>query len=120
MKTTATTLQQMRPLLPIRFFNGCGALLEKTRIPVKRALATDLIESAKRRCRLDDFGEGEFFEALTRLLESCQSEARLNLIGKIALRTDAFRRCARACRWSEIVSFIPTSHTWKSANRSLS
>ena len=23
-------------------------------------LATDLIESAKRRCRLDDFGEGDF------------------------------------------------------------
>jgi Sulfotransferase family len=91
MKTTATTLQQMRPLLPIRILNGCGALLEKTRIRAKRALATDLIETAKRRCRLDDFGEGEFFEGLSRLLESCHSEARLNLIGKIALRTDVLQ-----------------------------
>ena len=96
MKTTGTTLQQMRPLLPVRLLNGCGALLERTRIRAKRALATDLIESAKRRCRLDDFGEGEFFEGLSRLLESCHSEARLNLIGKIALRTDVLETlCSR-------------------------
>src|SRR5213596_3154198 len=96
MKTSATTLQQMRPLLPLRLLNGCGALLDRTRIPVTRALAPDLIESAKRRCRLDDFGEGDFFEALSRLLESCHSEARLNLIGKIALRTDVLQTlCSR-------------------------
>jgi hypothetical protein len=96
MKPSATTLQQMRPLLPVRLLNGCGALLEKTRIRAKRALATDLIETAKRRCRLDDFGEGDLFEGLSRLLESCQSEARLNLIGKIALRTDVLQTlCSR-------------------------
>src|SRR5213592_4283178 len=96
MKNSATTLQQMRPLLPVRLFNGCGALLERTRIPATRALAPDLIESAKRRCRLDDFGEGDFFEALSRLLESCQREAQLNLIGKIALRTDVLQTlCSR-------------------------
>ena len=96
MNTSSTTLQQMRPLLPVRLLNGCGALLEKTRIRAKRALSIDLIESAKRRCRLDNFGEGDFFEALSRLLESCHSEARLNLIGKIALRTDVLQTlCSR-------------------------
>src|SRR6266536_2557536 len=96
MKNSATTLQQMRPLLPVRLFNGCGALLERTRIPATRARANDLIETAKRRCGLDDFGEGVFFEALSRLLESCQREARLNLIGKIALRTDVLQTlCSR-------------------------
>src|SRR6266403_1182574 len=96
MNAPATTLQQMRPLLPVRLLNGCGALLDRTRIPVTRALAPDLIETAKRRCRLDDFGEGDFFEALSRLLESCQREARLNLIGKIALRTDVLQTlCSR-------------------------
>jgi len=86
----------MRPLLPVRLLNGCGALLEKTRIPSAGAHATDLIETAKRRCRLDDFGEGEFFDALSRLLESCHSEARLNLIGKIALRTNILQTlCSR-------------------------
>src|SRR5215471_4519431 len=96
MNSSATTLQQIRPLLPVRLFNGFGALLEKSRIPSTRLVATDLIGTAKRRCGLDDFGEGDFLEALSRLLESCHDEARLNLIGKIALKTDILETlCAR-------------------------
>jgi hypothetical protein len=96
MNSSATTLQQVRPFLPVRLFNGFGALLDKTRIPFIRAHAVDLIETAKRRCGLDDFGEGDFFEALSRLLESCHSEARLSLIGKIALRTNILQTlCSR-------------------------
>src|SRR6266487_1448749 len=91
MNTSATTLQQIRPLLPIRLLNGCGVLLEKARIPICGAHAVDLIETAKRRCGLDDFGDGDFFEALSRLIESCHSEARLSLIGKIALRIDVLQ-----------------------------
>src|SRR5438552_18554009 len=96
MNNSPTTLQQIRPQLPVRLFNGFGALLEKTRIPSTRVSAADLIETAKRRCGLDDFGEGDFFEALSRLLESCQSEARLNLIGKIALKVEVLQTvCSR-------------------------
>ena len=96
MNNSATTLQQIRPLLPVRLFNGFGALLEKTRIPSPQMYAADLIETAKRRCGLDDFGEGNFFEALSHLLQSCQDEAQLNLIGKIALKTDVLETlCAR-------------------------
>src|SRR2546430_11766246 len=96
MNTSATTLQQIRPLLPVRLFNGSGALLEKTRSSSTPAAAIDLIRTAKRRCGLDDFGEGEFFEALSRLLESCNNEARLNLVGKIALRTNTLQTlCSR-------------------------
>src|SRR5438132_8026611 len=96
MNASPTTLRQTRPLLPVRFLNGCGALLGKKRSPSVRMQAVDLIETARRRCGLDDFGEGDFFEALSRLLESCQSEARLNLIGKIALRTDVLQTlCSR-------------------------
>ena len=96
MNNARTTLQQMRPQLPVRLFNGFGALLEKSRIPSARMFAPDLIETAKRKSNLDDFGEGDFFEALSRLLESCQNEARLNLIGKIALKTDVLETlCAR-------------------------
>src|SRR6266481_2110167 len=88
MNNSVTTLQQTRPLLPLRLFNGCGALLERMHFPARRTLATDLIEAAKRHCGLDDFGGGDFFEALSRLLESCHSEAGLSWIGKIALRTN--------------------------------
>ena len=96
MNHSPTTLQQIRPQLPVRLFNGFGALLKKSRIPSARMFAPDLIEIAKRRSGLDDFAEGDFFEALSRLLESCQDEARLNLIGKIALKTDVLETlCAR-------------------------
>ena len=96
MTDSATTVQQIRPQLPVRLFNGFGALLEKSRLSSTRLVATDLIETAKRRCHLYDFGGGDFFEGLSRLLESCQDEARLNLIGKIALKTDVLETlCAR-------------------------
>lgn len=96
MNSSATTLDQTRPVLPVRLLNGCGALLEKTRIPRSPLRAVDLIETAKRRCNLDDFGGGDFFEGLSRLLDSCHRESRLNLIGKIALRTDLIRiLCSR-------------------------
>src|SRR5882762_2899342 len=96
MNSSPTTLQQIRPQLPVRLFNGFGALLEKSRIASTRMFATDLIETAERRSGLDDFAEGEFFEALSRLLDSCQDEARLNLIGKIALKVDVLEAlCAR-------------------------
>src|SRR5919198_6353091 len=96
MNNSPTTLQQIRSQLPVRLFNGFGALLEKTRIPSTRMSATELIETAKRRCGLYDFGQGGFFEALSRLLGSCHDEARLNLIGKIALKTDVLETlCGR-------------------------
>jgi hypothetical protein len=69
MSTATTTLEQTRPQLPVRLLNKCDALLEKTRIPRLPLRAVDLIETAKRRCGLDDFGGGDFFEAISRLLD---------------------------------------------------
>lgn len=96
MNSSSTTLEQTRSQLPVRLLNGCGALLEKTRIPRPPVLALDLIETAMRRSGLSDFGRGDFLEALSRLLESCQRESRLNVIGRIALRADLLRTlCSR-------------------------
>src|SRR6266480_2937620 len=96
MSTSTTTLEQTRPLFPVRLLNGCGVLLEKTRIPRIPLGGVELIETAARRFSLDDFGRGDCFEAIARLLESCHRESRLNLIGKIALRSDLLRiLCSR-------------------------
>lgn len=96
MNNCPTTVQQIRRQLPVRLFNGFGALLEKSRIQSTRIVAPDLIETAKRRSGLDDFGEGDFFEALSRLLDACRDEAQLNMVGKIALKTDILETlCAR-------------------------
>jgi sulfotransferase family protein len=91
MNSSATTVDQTRPILPVRLLNGCGNLLDKTPIPRAPVRAVDLIETAKRRCGLDDFGGGDFFEGLSRLLDSCQRESQLNLIGRIVLRADLMR-----------------------------
>jgi hypothetical protein len=96
MNSSATTLDQTRPTLPVRLLNGCGALLDKSPIPRTPLRAIDLIETAKRRCSLDDFGGGDFFEGISRLLDSCQREAQLNLVGRIVLRADLIRTlCSR-------------------------
>src|SRR5207247_5495869 len=96
MNFSATTLDQTRSLLRVRLLNGCGALLEKTRIPRAPVLALDLIETAMRRSGLSDFGRGDFLEALSRLLDSCIRVFRINMIGRIALRADLLRTlCSR-------------------------
>jgi hypothetical protein len=80
----------------VRLLNGCDTLLDKSRIPRTRVRAVDLIETAKRRCGLDDFGGGDFFEGLSRLLASCRRESQLNLVGRIVLRADLIRiLCSR-------------------------
>jgi hypothetical protein len=91
-----TTIDQARPTLPVRLLNGYGALLNKGLIPRKPIRAVDLIKTAKRRCGVDDFGEGDFFEGLSRLLDSCERESRLNFVGRIVLRADVIRLlCSR-------------------------
>jgi hypothetical protein len=86
-----TTVEQTRAPRLIRALNRSGAALEKIGVRSTSPSASKLIETAKRRCRLDDFGEGDFSEPLSRLLESCHREARLNVIGKMALRGDIVR-----------------------------
>jgi hypothetical protein len=88
---TPTTIEEAEPPLLVRAFNRCGPLLQRIGIVGKWSSPSDLIEAAKRRCRLDDFGGGDFFEALSRLLESCQRDARLNAIGRMALHFDTVR-----------------------------
>jgi hypothetical protein len=86
-----TTAEQTRAPLPIRVLNKVGAVLEKVGIRSTSPPARQLVEKAKRRCELEDFGEGEFLEPLSRLLEACEREAKLNVIGKMALRGDVVR-----------------------------
>src|ERR1700693_3419173 len=86
-----TTIDETNAPWVIRLLNKTGAALEKAGLRSKALSAAQLIEKAKRRSRLDDFGGPDFFEPLSRLLESCHREARLNVIGKLALKNDVVR-----------------------------
>ena len=93
-----TTVEETCAPWIIRLLNKSGAALEKAGFNAQALSATQLIETAKRRCNLEDFGESDFFEPLSRLLESCHGEARLNVIGKLALKNDVARiLCNRLC-----------------------
>src|SRR5436853_1849436 len=86
-----TTVEQTRAPFPVRLLNKCGTALEKIGIESTAPSAAELIDKAKRRCGLEDFGGDEFVEPLSRLLEACHHEAQLNVIGKMALRSDIVR-----------------------------
>src|ERR1700736_506868 len=86
-----TTLEQTRLPLGVRAVNRAAEKLARSGFSVRFPTASELIHTARRRTGLDDFGPGDFFEPLSRLLESCQREARLNFVGKIALRSDLIR-----------------------------
>ena len=86
-----TTLEASRAPAVIRIINRSAAQLARHGLRRPFPTAAQLIDTARRRTGLDDFGPGDFFEPLSRLLESCQREARLNFVGKIALRSDLTR-----------------------------
>jgi hypothetical protein len=102
---SAVSIDRFRPPIVIRAFNRFGAMLNGK---VSRCIPPEeLIEAAKRRSNLNDFGDGDFREALGRLLESCWRDARLNAIGTIALRSDVLRNATGVC--------ILKSHSTRSA-----
>ena len=86
-----TTIESSNAPFVIRTLNKSGAALESAGFKGKPLSATQLIDKAKRRSRLDDLGQPDVSEPLSRLLESCYREARLNVIGKLALKNDVVR-----------------------------
>ena len=90
-QTTETLFQAALALPPENRAVLAEQLLDSLAENDQAAIDAAWIEEAKRRSGLDDFGDGEFFEPLSRLLESCQREARLNVIGRMALRSDVLR-----------------------------
>lgn len=83
----------MRPRHPaaVRAFNYAGRLLEKSgllRLPLDEGM---LLETARRRAGSGDFEDESFREPLQHLLDSLNSESRLNLVGKLAARHDVLQ-----------------------------
>lgn len=75
-----------------------GRILEG---PGRRLLRLDeatLVAAARRRARCSDFGEPAIHEPLCRLLQSLETEAQLNLMGRIAAREDLTRMLANRLR----------------------
>ncbi len=73
----------------VRAINLGGRLVGRHAIAGLRE--EELLESARRRTALDNFGDGSFREPLRRLIDSMETEAKLNLMGRLAARYDLIR-----------------------------
>ena len=76
-----------RSFLP-RLVHNVGRRLESMgviRLPLE---PREIMEEAKRRTGLTDFGGMEFLEPLNRLVTSCRDEANLNVLGRMAARRE--------------------------------
>jgi hypothetical protein len=60
-----------------------------------------LLNEARRRTRLENFGAPDFHEALRRLLQSYETEATLSLLGRIAARQDTLRLLSNRLKMEE-------------------
>ena len=63
--------------------------------------AENLLDVARRKTALDDFGDPPFGEPFRRLLESTETEARLNPMGRLATRHDLIRLLINRLRMEE-------------------
>ncbi|MGH7332555.1 MAG: sulfotransferase, partial [Candidatus Rokuibacteriota bacterium] len=85
----------------IRTANAVGALLKRSGLPLISLDEPQLLAAARRRARLEDFGEDGFREPLRLVLQGLEHEARLTLIGRITAREDIVGLLANRLRLQE-------------------
>ncbi|MGH8496460.1 MAG: sulfotransferase family protein [Gammaproteobacteria bacterium] len=71
----------------MRTANLAGALLQGSGLTIVGLDAEELLETARRRTGLEDFGNEDFRAPLETLLDSCEREAGLTLVGRLAARS---------------------------------
>lgn len=77
--------------LPVRTLNAAGRALAALGIDPVRLEPARALAAAEHRTGLSDWGDDRFREALDRYLDACRSEARLSLLGRIAVQRDTLR-----------------------------
>jgi sulfotransferase family protein len=99
----------LRRNLPIRVLNWTLRAQERAGFVTRHLEIEHLVEAARRRTGLSEFGDETFHEPLRRLLESCEKEAGLNNIGKLALIEDILQLLVNRleierdrCKWPGI------------------
>jgi hypothetical protein len=76
-------------------------VIERTGIPLVRLEDTLLLEEARRRTHLEDFGDDAFRDPLRRVLAAYDNDAALTLLGRIAARQDTLRLLSNRLRMQD-------------------
>jgi hypothetical protein len=78
----------VRRHLHIQAFSWTLSALQNVGLMIQPLEMESLMEVARRRTELSNFGDTTFHEPLRRLLDSCKNEARLNSIGRLVCTED--------------------------------
>src|SRR5262245_58783390 len=85
MTPTSWTFQRPHRTLGMRLFNAVGRGLRRLGLR-PRLNADDILARARRKARLDDFGDERFLEPLRILVKSCEDDDELMPLGRFVTR----------------------------------
>jgi hypothetical protein len=85
----------------LRLVNATARLLLSNGSSLVRLEEKTLLDKAGQRTGLTDFGDDAFREALAILLESLETDAQLNFIGRVCVQTDLLRMLGNRLRLVE-------------------
>ena len=85
----------------LRAFNALGRLFPQNGLPFLALETSALLEKARERTRLDDFGDDALCLRLEILLNSFKADANLNLIGQVCSYSDILRLLCNRLRLVE-------------------
>jgi Sulfotransferase family len=75
----------------IDLFNAAGAALRRAGLPLVQLDEQELLDTAFQETGLRDFGDGSFHEPLWVFLKAYETEAKLTLIGRLAVRRNTLQ-----------------------------
>jgi Sulfotransferase family len=79
-------------ILPfVQLFNATGARLRDIGLPLVPFEAESFMDQACKKTGLQDFGNSTFLEPLKVLLEACEKEANLSMVGRLAVKGETIR-----------------------------
>lgn len=83
---SSLTFSQSDPALKLEILKELGIVTDQNDSPEIELTETSLLEAAKQQTQLDDWGDERFRVALRQLLESLNTEANLNVLGRYLFR----------------------------------
>jgi Sulfotransferase family len=89
------------PSILIDLFNTAGAAFRRAGLPLVQFDEQELLATAFQETGLRDFGDGSFHEPLRVLLKAYETEAKLTLIGRLAVRRNTLQLLTNRLRLVE-------------------
>ena len=100
-RLTSTSYDRPYRPIPVAVANRLGRLLSRAGLLQADLSEKSLLEAARRKTRLDDFGDPTFRLRLRILLESVEEEARLHPLGRFMARENFIRVLSNRLRIEE-------------------